>query len=237
MLEKIEDLGGGIKIVINKEINFTTDSILLADFSSSYKKCRALDIGSGCGIIPLLWLRNKNKYKITAVEIHKASFNLLERSIKLNNLENEISAINCNISTLCKAKNFLQYFDIIASNPPYSVFGKRSKSEAKAIANHETFINIEEIIKLSYLFLKNGGYLYLCCRINRLSDVIFNMKKYKIEPKILKLVEYKEGAPPKLFLIKGKKNSKPGIVAENNLVLQTKGGEYSNELKRILSCC
>lgn len=235
MLEKIENLGGGIKIIITKEINFTTDSILLADFSSSFKKCKALDVGSGCGIIPLLWLRNKNKYKITAVEIQKSPFDLMKKSIKLNNLESEITAINCDISSLSKVKSFFNSFDVIASNPPYSTSGNRPKSKVKAIANHETYINIEEIIKLSYLFLKNGGYLYLCSRINRLCDVIFNMKKNKIEPKVLRLVEYKEGNPPKLFLIKGQKNSNPGIIAENNLVVQTKSGEYSDELKKILN--
>lgn len=231
--EKIRSLGSGIKIIISNKISFTTDSVLLADFSSSAAKSKVLEIGSGCGIIPLLWCKNQEIGKITAVEIQKPAFDLMVKSIHLNGLEKKIFPINKDIKTLSQNSEFIGAFDSVVCNPPYLSSEKPCKISERTISRHEKTINIEEIIKLSYLFLNNGGYLYLCCRSERLCDVIFYMKQNKIEPKLLKFVEYLEGNPPKLFLIKGKKNANPGVIIENNLVLQTKNKNYSNEAKKI----
>ncbi len=233
MAEKIESLGEKIKIVINEEITFTTDSVLLANFSFPGAKSNVLEIGSGCGIIPLLWCKNEKSYKITAVEIYKPSFDLMVKSVKLNGLEEKISPLNEDIRSLSKHKSFLGAFDSVVCNPPYLPDENPCRTLGRTIARHEKTLSIEEIIKLSYLFLNNGGYLYLCCRSNRLCDVIMHMKLNKIEPKLLRFVEYVEGKPPKLFLIKGKKGAKPGIIVENNLILQTKNGKYSKESEKI----
>ena len=53
----LEPLGSGVNIYVSKSYHFSTDTILLADFSmpKSGKKC--VDLGTGCGTIPLIWLQ------------------------------------------------------------------------------------------------------------------------------------------------------------------------------------
>ena len=65
--EKIEPLGGGVKIIVSEEHKFWTDTVLLADFAAPKKNDKACDLGSGCGPIPLMWLRNSGPEHITAV--------------------------------------------------------------------------------------------------------------------------------------------------------------------------
>ncbi len=51
-------IGGGKKIYVSSTHTFGTDAVLLADFAHPKKGERSLDIGTGCGIIPFLWLRD-----------------------------------------------------------------------------------------------------------------------------------------------------------------------------------
>lgn len=234
-IEHIEHLGNNIFITISNEMNFTLDSILLANFASPSSKSNVLEIGSGCGIIPLIWCKNKNAKHITSIEINKQACDMFFKSISLNNLKDRITLFNQDAKDLLKSKKSSEAFDMVVSNPPYTSCETASncKLESKTIANHEKCITIEEIINIAYFVLKIGGYLCLCCKIQRLCDVIYYMRKYNIEPKLIQLVEYKKGNPPGLFIIKGKKNAKHGIIFKNNLIIQNKAGEYCDEIKKL----
>ena len=50
----IEPLGCGMEIFVSDTHHFSTDTILLADFSKPSGKKLCADLGTGCGTIPLL---------------------------------------------------------------------------------------------------------------------------------------------------------------------------------------
>lgn len=52
--EKIEPLGGAIKVIVSDIHKFGTDTVLLANFSQPKKYEKSVELGSGCGAIPLL---------------------------------------------------------------------------------------------------------------------------------------------------------------------------------------
>ncbi len=56
-----EYLGSGITAFVSQAHSFGTDAVLLADFASPSKKAVCCDLGSGCGIIPLLWCKKETK--------------------------------------------------------------------------------------------------------------------------------------------------------------------------------
>ena len=60
-----------------------------------------------------------------------------------------------------------------------------------------------------------------------LCDVICLMRKYKIEPKIMKLAETSENRPASLFLIEGRKDARPGLLFEKPYLLY-KNRPYGN---------
>ncbi len=53
----LEPLGNGMEIFVSDSYHFSTDTILLADFSQPANGKRCADLGTGCGTIPLLWLK------------------------------------------------------------------------------------------------------------------------------------------------------------------------------------
>ena len=85
----LEPLGGGIKIYVSDSYRFSTDTILLADFSKQIGAKKCVDLGTGCGTIPLLWYKNNNRLDITAVEIQENACKLFSQSLEYNNLQDK----------------------------------------------------------------------------------------------------------------------------------------------------
>ncbi len=57
-MEKLQYLGQKMKIYVTECHRYGTDAVLLADFAMPKKGERACDLGTGCGIIPLMWRLN-----------------------------------------------------------------------------------------------------------------------------------------------------------------------------------
>ena len=50
-----EPLSSACRALVTREHSFTTDTLLLADFSLPRRGEVCADLGTGCGAIPLLW--------------------------------------------------------------------------------------------------------------------------------------------------------------------------------------
>ena len=81
--------------------------------------------------------------------------------------------------------------------------------------------------------LKDKGEFYMVHRPERLVDIIYLMRKYKIEPKQIRFVAPKIGKEPNLVLIKGVKNANEFLKFENVLYVYNEDGSYTEELLRI----
>ena len=235
--ERIDDLViKNLKIIQNKEgFCFGIDSVLLSDFAKNIKKdSLVLDLGTGTGIIPILLCGKTDLKKVIGVEIQEEVYNMAKKSIKLNNLENKFEIINENILNLEKIYKE-NTFDVITTNPPYKKIdtGILNENKKKIVSRHEITASLEDFLKVSKRLLKDKGELYMVHRPERLVDIIYNMRKYKIEPKTIRFVFSNKNKEPKLVLIKGIKNAKPFLKIEKNLYIYDENGKYSEEIEKI----
>ena len=235
--ERIDDLEfKNLKIIQNKDgFCFLIDSVLLSDFAKNIKKdSMVLDLGTGTGIIPILLCGKTKLKKVTGIELQEEVAKMAKKSIKLNNLEDKFNVINENILNLNKIYEN-QTFDVIVSNPPYKKkdTGITNENEKKIISRHEISASLEDFIKISKDLLKDKGEFYMVHRPERLVDIFELMRKYKIEPKILKMVYSYKNKEPKLILIKGVKNAKPFLKVESNLYIYEDTGKYTKEILKI----
>ena len=235
--ERIDDLEfKGLKIIQNeKGFCFGMDSVLLSDFAKNMKNnSTVLDLGTGTGIIPILLCGKTNLKKVVGIEIQQDVANMAKRSSQLNNLQDRFEVVNTNIIYL---KNIYekQSFDVIVTNPPYKKenTGITNENEAKLISRHEITANLEDFISISKDLLKDKGEFYMVHRPERLVDILSLMRKYKIEPKILKFVSPNKNKEPNLILIKGIKNANSFLKIEKNLYVYNEDGKYTNEILKI----
>ena len=70
-------------------------------------------------------------------------------------------------------------------------------------------------------------------RPERLAEIINLFKKYKIEPKKLRLVYPKINNKPNLILIKGVKNAKSFLEIERPLIIYNEDNTYTDEILKI----
>lgn len=232
--EKLEPIGNGINIFVSDDYKFNMDTVLLANFSSNKYGKNAIDLGTGCGAIPLIWSKNGRFDKITAIDIQSKAIELLKKSIDLNKLNKKITTICGDIKFL---HNVLKQhsFDVVCCNPPYKQLGTGlvSLNKCDSLARHETECTIFDIIKLSSKLLNFSGRLYICNRPQRLCTIIEIMKKFKIEPKELRFVSQRYGKSPKLFLIEGRLGAKEGLKVLPELVIEDINGNVSKEINVI----
>lgn len=235
--ERIDDLEfKNLKIIQNaKGFCFGIDSVLLSDFAKGIKKnSTVVDIGTGTGIISILLSAKTDIKKIYGVEIQEDVANMAKRSVELNHLEDKIEIINTNIKNIF---DFLEpnKIDSIVTNPPYMKLntGAQNEERKKLISRHEVECTLEDIIQVSYKLLKSNGEFYMVHRAERIVDILYYLRQYKLEPKVLRFIQSSVGKEPNLVLIKAVKNAGYQLTLEKPLIIYNNDGEYTDEILKI----
>lgn len=229
---KREPLGNGFFVNVSAHHTFGTDAILLANFSAAKQGDSVVDLGTGCGIIPLLLLRNGLKGRVFGVDISGEACLLANKTKEELNLEN-FSIIEGNLTELSGKVPFGEH-KLVTCNPPYKAPNAGIKNDDKVIttARHETECTLEDIIRVSSKLLNTSGRLCMCHRPERLSELMSLMSKYSLEPKRLRLVCQRKGEEPWLVLVEGRKGGKTGLRISPTLYVE-ENGILSNEMIEI----
>lgn len=235
--ERIDDLElNNLKIIQNKNyFCFGMDSVILSDFAKNIKNnSTVLDLGTGTGIISILLTAKINVKKIYGIELQEEVAKIANKSVKLNKLENKIEIINDDI------KNLEKYFkrnsiDAIVTNPPYKKenTGVKNENKIKLISKYELEACLEDFIKISSILLKDKGEFYIVHRPDRVVDIIEILRKYKLEPKLIKLVYPKINKAPNLILIKCVKNANNFLKFEEPLIVYNNDSTYTEKILKI----
>ncbi len=130
-----------------------------------------------------------NPEEVVALEIQNDMADMAERSVKLNSLEDKIKVYNRDLKDIDFLKS-IGRFDVLTVNPPYKINngGIVNPSDKLAIARHEVMCTLEDVIKAARTLLKDNGRMYMVHRPERLADIMVLMRKYKIEPKRVRMV-------------------------------------------------
>lgn len=215
--------------------SYSLDAVLLADFVYvPIQKGNLIDLCSGNGVIPLI-LSQRTKAKITGVEIQERLFDMANRSIIYNQLDEQIDMYLGDIKEIPEKLGYGS-FDTVTCNPPY--FPTPSESQYNqnphlAIARHEIYCNLEDVIQVSSHMLKQGGKAAFVHRPGRLLDIITLMRKYRLEPKRIRFVYPKRGKEANTLLIEATKDGKPDLKILPPLFVYN-NNEYTKEIQNIL---
>lgn len=234
--ERLDDLNRkGYRIIQNEKLFcFGMDAVLLSGFANVKEGGRALDLGTGTGIIPILMeARTKGSY-FAGLEISKTSADMAARSVALNGLEHKVEIIQGDIKEAGELFAPAS-FDTVTSNPPYMIgqHGLVNPDVEKAAARHEILCTLDDVVRAAARLLVPGGHFYMVHRPFRLAEIICTMAKYKLEPKRMRLVYPFVDKEPNMVLIEGVRGGRPRMTVEKPLIVYEKPGVYMPEIRQL----
>ena len=234
--ERLDELQrNGYRIIQNPEkFCFGMDAVLLSGFAKVKAGEKALDLGTGTGIIPIL-LRGKTKGRdFTGLEIQEESADMARRSVELNDLQDSVSIVRGDIKESAAIFGAAS-FDVVTSNPPYMTHshGLVNPEIPKAIARHEILCSFEDVAREAARVLRPGGRFYLVHRPFRLAEIIMTLGKYGLEPKRMRLVYPYIDREPNMVLLEASRGGRPRMTVEKPLIVYREPGVYMDEIYEI----
>ena len=231
--ERIDDLQcNGYRILQKKDgFCFGMDAVLLAGFARVQAGERALDLGTGTGIIPILLSAKTAGDSFTGLEIQEAFAEMAGRSVQLNGLADRVKIVQGDIREASRLFGKAS-FDVVTSNPPYmnDAHGLKNPDLPKAIARHEVLCTLAELVRETALLLKPGGRFYLVHRPHRLVEIITVLREYKLEPKRMKLVHPFIDKEANMVLIEAFRGGGPMMKVEAPIIVYQEPGVYTSEI-------
>lgn len=231
--ERLDDLQvNGYEIIQHPgKFCFGMDAVLLANFARVRKSERALDMGTGTGIIPILLTAKTEGESFVGLEIQEESADMARRSVAHNHLEDKVEIVTGDIKEAAEIFGPVS-FDVITTNPPYMIghHGIANSSDAKAIARHEVLCTLDDILRESAKLLKYRGRFYMVHRPFRLAEILSKMVQAGIEPKRMRMVHPFVDKEPNMVLIEGMRGGNSRITVEPPLIVYKEVGVYNDEL-------
>lgn len=231
--ERLDDLQcHGYEIIQDpKRFCFGIDAVLLAHYAKVKEGDKVLDLGTGTGIIPILLAARTKGTHFTGLEIQEDSVSMASRSVVHNHLEQKVEIVAGDIketSSIFPAASF----QVVTSNPPYmtDLHALKNMYEPKAIARHEVLCCLEDVIGAAAKMLVPGGRFYMIHKPFRIPEIFDVMRKYRIEPKGMRLIHPYVTKEPTMVMIEGIRGGKPMMKVEAPLIVYKEKNVYTDEI-------
>jgi tRNA1Val (adenine37-N6)-methyltransferase len=226
---------GNMKIIqAARGYRFSLDAVLLAHFSELVGVSRVIDLGTGSGVIPTILAVRAPEMRISGVEIQPAMVDRARRSVNLNGIGDRVEIIQADIKEIKKSLPG-GCAELVLSNPPFWRKGEGhiSINPEEAIARHELYLNLDQLVEQGVYLLCQGGKMAIIQRAERLAEAMDIFRRYNLSLKRLRMVHSFVDRNAGLVLLEGQKNRPGSLNILPPLIIYDKPGEYSDEIQQI----
>jgi tRNA1Val (adenine37-N6)-methyltransferase len=204
-------LEGRLKLIqSDRGYRFSIDAVLLSQFVTIKPGDVLVDLGTGCGVIPLILLLTKPLRFAYGLEIQQELALQAARNVRLNRCEDQMEVILGDIRCPPLARGSA---DVITCNPPYrkARSGRINPDPRRAIARHELLASMDDILRAAAALLRKKGRLSLIYPAVRLVDILVRLRRFNLEPKRIRMNYPGLESAAKLALIEASIDAKPGL--------------------------
>ena len=226
---------GRLKIIQpEKGYRFSIDAVLLAGLSRIRPRERVVDLGTGCGVVPLLLATQHAIDHITGVEIQESLVSMARRNVLINELSHLITIVHTDLKKMNTAM-VGGSVDLVVSNPPYGKLrsGRLNPNEHKAIARHELLANVGDVVRTAAQLLSQKGRLALIYPARRLPNLLKEVCLNGFAPKHLTVIHTTLDSGAKLVHLESIKGGGEELRVSKPFVIYRSDGEHTDEMKAI----
>jgi tRNA1Val (adenine37-N6)-methyltransferase len=173
---------------------------------------------------------------IVGVEVQEEMAALALRNAELNGLSGRVEIICADILDL-RGRFPVSSFDLVLANPPYrrEGSGRISPKRGRDKARHETTANLADFLEAAKYLVKPGGTITFIYHPVRLAELFAVALGLKLSILKMRMVHGNRSAPARMALLEMAKGRKGELEALPPLLVYEENGEYSEEMKGILS--
>lgn len=229
--------GSGLKIAQPLHgYRFSLDPLLLSRFVPLQKGDKVADLGTGCGIIPLLLARNDESVSVVGIEFQERMAALARHNVAINGYEGRISILSEDIADL-KRHFPVSSFHVVVANPPYRKpgTGRISPKEGRDKARHETTATLADFMAVAKYLVKPVGRICFIYHVSRLAEVFAEAVPLKLAPLRLRLVHDTVQSGAEMFMIELAKGRRGDLIVEPPLIVRDRDGSYTTEMCRVMA--
>ena len=213
----------------------TTDACLFGAWAAEENKSKkiiiknVLDIGTGTGLLSLVYAQKNSLANIDALEIDEDAYAQAEENVAASPFAERINIIHDDI----KRSAFSKKYDCIISNPPFYEKEISSGNEKKNIAHHHSGLLLDELLGVIKGNLSSSGAFYLLLLFKRNEEI----KKIILKQDLFvsKIVFVKQSTKHNYFrmMITGRKEGHAETLIEEISIWDDQQ-QYKEEFKELL---
>ncbi len=217
--ESIDDfMDGRLQLIQSRKgYRFSIDAILLSEFASFKPGDILVDLGTGCGIIPLVILLKRAIRHAYGLEIQPELADQAIRNAQLNGFGNKMDVI---LGDIRHPPLRPSSADVVICNPPYrqKESGRINPDPQRAIARHEIRASLDDVLDTARRLLRPKGRLAMIYPAVRLVDIIVRMRSFNLEPKRIRVIYPSLESEAKLILIEAAADGRGGVKLMKPLI-------------------
>lgn len=199
-----------------------TDAVLLGAWAEVQPTDWVLDIGTGCGILPLM-LAQKGIAKVHAVDLDEASALEAAENFQASQWSRQLFAFHADIRKFTMQCTY----DLIISNPPFFINSYKSDTDRKNQTRHtDTSLSFVELASVVKRLLKPDGRFVLVLPERESHDFIPIAEKYHLFVHKCQQIIPMEGKEPNRVNLE-LRFGKPEMVQVTELVMRKADNSFT----------
>ena len=206
-----------------------TDGILIGAWVNVSNKFKALDIGSGTGIISIMLCQRNLNLEMDSIELSPSAIKDAKINIENCDWSDRIKLFHQDLKDFHPDSNY----DLIVSNPPYFKKSLQPSNSERSKARHQNDLKLEDILKFSNQNLTKDGSLNIILPFEQKKEAIEFAKKHGLNAIRECAVYPKPNKAPHRILIEFSRNENKQMIKESLVIEEAGRHNYSEDYKKL----
>lgn len=217
-----------------KGYRFSLDAVLLAGLTKVTGGDRIVDLGTGCGVIPLILAHRGQGREWVGVEIQPELADLARRNVEINGGDPRIGIMELDFRDI-SGRLPAAGFDLVLSNPPYRRLhtGRVNTDRQRALARHEFTASVTDVFTAGNHLLPAAGRLAVIYPAARLAHLLLIAREHGFSPKRLTVIHSNQQSPGRLVHLECLKAGGDELRIEPPLYIYEADGQYTKTLQAL----
>jgi tRNA1Val (adenine37-N6)-methyltransferase len=213
---------------------FSLDAVLLAGLAGVGREERVFDLGTGCGVVPIILAYRGLARRLTGLELQPELVEVAQMNVVVNGLGKSVQILELDF------REVTEHFepgvaDVVVSNPPYRRLdsGRINPNRQRAVARHELTGSVQDVFLAGKYLLRDGGRLVLIYPAARMAHLFETARDCGFSAKRLMLIYSTQTSAARLLVLECRKAGGEELLVEQPLTIYQADGSYTEAVQSL----